>query len=284
MTSTEQAEAGVEEEQEAAAPVEVAETGGDDDAGSESSPEQDDPEYDLDSHTGGPAPSEPAVSQSASSRMRPAASANSGFSEFAASRDFRFFVSEPDGAIRKLSMALKECELQVWEKAARWMPENKAPARLAEWMATQGYSIEDGQQWRITPGLEGDNKEPSLGFSLTQSVDKAEHQWYIVVCSITRREPVSASWVAPRRLTHLRDGLHHYVKKSLGQEAYKEAFSNTPFAKSGGFFWGTQQRLTAWLEALAVCINSGKASPDLVGYVLEFFTVPPLAVDQTSSI
>jgi len=148
------------------------------------------------------------------------------------------------------------------------------------YLAPFGYSASGPEDWRSVPGKS--LRRPTLGLAIDGHSEGRSHTLYSLRCSLALEEPaLLLEWRAPRRLAQLRDGLHSLVKGELGK-AYNAAFAEAPFAKRGGPA-GTTERLHAWVEALANCVNAGTASPALVAQVLLFLETPAQAEHVTTA-
>mmetsp|Transcript_3737 Transcript_3737/g.9674 ORF Transcript_3737/g.9674 Transcript_3737/m.9674 type:complete len:224 (-) Transcript_3737:177-848(-) len=148
------------------------------------------------------------------------------------------------------------------------------------------YSPADGVHWQVPPGPKGSG--PELQFTVVGHEGLEGHTFYLVECSM-RCGYFWVRWHAPRRLVHLREGLHGPLKKALGRARYAQRFAGSRFASRGGFP-GTTARLRGWLEALSVCINTGGCSPSQVAFILRFLDPPEpsscedLACDETAPL
>lgn len=145
---------------------------------------------------------------------------------------------------------------------------------------------------------------PRISFSIGGFQDSGSHEehagctWYMVDCVLgplplasqrnngpyvlsvedeaslqtTGENRQQLAWRSPRRLVHLREALHDFIKEMLKDE-YTDHFGETPFAKHGAPK-GTTARLRAWLDKLADLINFRGVSPEIVMRTLVFLRPP----------
>lgn len=102
--------------------------------------------------------------------------------------------------------------------------------------------------------------------------EDAGHTWYEILCHLNVFEYGWLHWRVQRRATHLRKYLHDPIKVELG-DCYKLHFEKTPFLHHG-VPEGTTERMRAWLQTLAHCINERILSPRAVALMLRFFEAP----------
>jgi len=161
----------------------------------------------------------------------------------------------------------------AWAQAAQWQAHIPSAEEAQVLLKKYGYDVDFyPKSLKKRPTLNGG---PLLRLLLNEHFEQGGHTWYSIHCSITLREESggnAVSWRAPRRLTHLRNGLHDPVKEKLG-DTYVDLFGAAHFAHHGGIA-GTTDRLQGWLSMLANNINEGQVSPDIVALVLEFFQTP----------
>lgn len=140
------------------------------------------------------------------------------------------------------------------------------------------YAPLDGSRWLVPPGLE--RSGPQLYVRIHGHSEIDGHTFYQLQCGLLLCGSRILEWMAPRRLLSLREGLHDPLKTTLGSD-YVQHFAGAPFARRGGLP-GTTQRLQAWFGALAEATNSGRCSPGVVAFVLQFLDTPP--PDQSPSV
>lgn len=139
------------------------------------------------------------------------------------------------------------------------------------------YAPLDGFHWHIPPGPRSSG--PQLYVYVHGHSEVGRHTFYQLHCVLLLCGRIILEWVVPRRLLSLRESLHDPLKKTLGN-AYVQLFAGAPFARRGGLP-GTTQRLQVWFRALAESMNSGRCSPSVVAFVLQFLDTPP--PDQSPS-
>lgn len=227
----------------------------------------------------------------------------------------RLDAAVADG-IRSITKSPGPHEDIVWKAAAQWTQEghfehwlySSDMINIVCYLKCFGYPAIDGKQWQEASGS---RSWPQISLSIKETSDNGGHEehagytWYMVECSVgpissdARQqhgpytlsidgqtesvESVDAgehhlSWRAPRRLAHMREALHDYIKVQLG-DAYAGHFGETPFAKHGAPA-GTTARLRAWLAKLTQIINQRGASPEIVTRTIMFFR-PPTETGKT---
>lgn len=160
---------------------------------------------------------------------------------------------------------------------------NNSHDTLVPYLSKYGYTPVDAKSWKVqahagrigaepaTPGSDTD-----LGSTLELKVlghDENEgHTWYKIECTLLLHNSTRLTWLAPRRLVQLREGLHDPIKGELA-DCYSRHFAGAPFAHKGGLP-GTTSRLEAWCCVLASCCNTGVCSPAVVGLTLAFLEPP----------
>lgn len=152
-------------------------------------------------------------------------------------------------------------------------------AALRPFLSKYGYSAADDGTWAQAPCQPGLGEAPGsqLELRVAGHHEADGHTWYEIECCLTAPQLRKLNWQAKRRLVHLREELHDAVKVHMSS-SYGEHFGATPFAHKGAPR-GTTARLTAWLGALAACINAGGCSPRVVSLTLKFLDAPePLSL------
>jgi len=193
-------------------------------------------------------------------------------------------VEEWRAALARISSSPGPFPQVVWRAAATWQQwQEFEPMWRMDPMCSLsnfGYQAASFEQWRILPCKAGEGNEPlELRLDILQDVLQPPHvehdrcTWYLVDCTLGPipgdEGPLQLSWRAPRRLQHLRESLHDYVKEMLA-ENYSVHFAGAPFAHTAGPR-GTTARLRKWLDTLADVINSGAVSPIIAALTLHFF-------------
>lgn len=140
---------------------------------------------------------------------------------------------------------------------------------VASYVQPYGFAAVGPLDWER---LTSETPWPKLSFAVVGHMEIHEHTFYQIKCELDTKPSLSLKWGVHRRLFHLREGLHDFVRSCLGAD-YDVVFGQAPFARRGGLP-GTSARLQAWLEQLALHINDGTALPTTVAQVLNFFAVP----------
>lgn len=153
------------------------------------------------------------------------------------------------------------------------------PSSTVPYIMLFGYSASDAKHWTKA----GTAPLPQLQINVIEHAEVADHTWYTIDCALTKggdeNNGEAVRWQTARRLCHCRELWYTHVKCDLGPE-YNECFSGAHFAHHGALA-GTTSRLSAWCQALAACINSGFASPYIVGLTFRFLDAPHLlAIEQ----
>lgn len=151
-------------------------------------------------------------------------------------------------------------------------------SEVVPYLASYSYSAADFKTWRGAAGGAGfQEKAPCLDLRVLGHRELADHTWYAIACSLVFRSFghsfYQIEWEVSRRLIQLREHLHDRAKSELGEEAYAQHFGVFHFARRGGPP-GTSTRLNDWCNALAHCINSGRAPPVVVALTLHFLGAP----------
>lgn len=154
--------------------------------------------------------------------------------------------------------------------------EQLAPVALVPYLEAFGYHATDQKTWQgaksPTASASPPSEWPVLTIEVPGHIEQEGHTWYQVDCNFQMPDAEKLTWRSQKRLGQLREELHDALKSQLGAE-YAGVFAKTPFALKGGLP-GTTSRLHCWMGALASFINSGKATPALVGLVLQYVEAP----------
>jgi len=149
----------------------------------------------------------------------------------------------------------------------------------ATYLHSYKYVAANARSWQVRPGPKGSG--PQLTIALNRHEEMQGHTTYILECSLVLCGCLNVQWEAPRRLVHLRQGLHGPFKQRLGPTKYRCNFAGAAFAHRGGLP-GTTTKLQRWLFALTSCINYGMCSPGDTAFVLHFLDTPPAFHEQRS--
>jgi len=126
-----------------------------------------------------------------------------------------------------------------------------------------GFKITDERNWASVAA-----DQPQISFDVLGHTEFGGHTQYHVTCKLEQGH----SWGTVRRLMHLREGIHDYVKGEL-KDRYETFFGSTPFARYAGVK-GTTVRLKAWMASLAKCINCSALTPASVAIIVRTLDIP----------
>jgi len=155
-----------------------------------------------------------------------------------------------------------------------------AEVGCTSYISAYGYTAQDEDVWHVTSIYQPrpELSRPTFQVKVRQHAEIANHTWYFLEGSLLLdRPPHRLDWLAPRRLTHIRQYLHDPVRAASGDE-YNKHSGKVGFAQRMGPR-GTTKRLGNWLSALAVTINSRTAPPRVVALTLHFLETPCLSAN-----
>lgn len=168
-----------------------------------------------------------------------------------------------------------------------WMQNWNPDARVPDYLRRFGFEAEDCETWRVCPSkgfvklalkLETHEERPKSGAEslgvigkMMQKSSNVGATWYSIECVISKANGSEiTSWLAPRRLEHIKKFLEERVRASLGPR-YEWLFEDIVFPDGK---IGTTKVLNSWLCEFAAHINDGVVSPSLCALMLSFLMAP----------
>eukprot|EP00439_Symbiodinium_sp_Y106_P032389 s7229_g3.t2 len=117
-------------------------------------------------------------------------------------------------AVTTLSTSPIKPDVDVWELAADWVGREEVPYVVEYLRGFQCYAESD------TSWTAEESRRLRLDFELSEHVEEVGHTWYLVQCKLRLHDGSTFTWTAPRRLAHLRAGMHEPVKELLDEDDY----------------------------------------------------------------